>query len=104
MRTPTTPKPPLAVSLVCVLLVACGAHAAPGSTSDDADGPLAECEAFLSAYGHCLESLGPPRVAQARLEQTRAGLVAQAGRGEASRAALRRECLENLSQVQTTCR
>jgi len=87
---------------VLALLPACSSsHSTKESPADE---PIEECDAFLGAYEHCLDSLGPASIAQARVEQTRAGFVAQAGHGEAARAALRQKCADNLSQLKTTCR
>ena len=91
----------LVAGLLAAPLVACGSHA---TGSQDATGPIEKCDAFLTAYGHCLDSLGPAQIAKERLEQTRAGLAAQAGRGAAARAALRKQCVDNLTQITTTCR
>jgi hypothetical protein len=99
------PKCPSGLSvLVLTLLFGCsGRHA----TKDDAEStePIQECNAFLSAYEQCLETLGPARIAQARVEQTRAGLVAQVqtAHGDTARAALRKQCTDNLSQLKATC-
>jgi hypothetical protein len=90
------------LSLVALVVVGCGSHA-KGDRSEPEE-PITECEAFLAAYDHCLGSLGPDRIAKARVEQTRAGLVAQASRGDAARAELRKKCTDNLSQLKATCR
>jgi hypothetical protein len=88
--------------LGAVVVLGCGSRA-KGDRSE-AKEPIAECDAFLAAYDHCLGSLGPDRIAKARVEQTRAGLVAQASHGDAARAALRKQCTDNLSQLKATCR
>jgi hypothetical protein len=92
----------IAVAILTAGLAACSARSGGGSSSSDA--PIEECEAFLTAYEQCLGSLGTPQVAHARAEQTRSSLVAQAERGDAARGEVRRKCVANLSQLQTTCR
>jgi hypothetical protein len=93
----------LAACLTTAVLGACASHAATTGSQDTA-GPIEECEAFLKGYEHCLDSLGPTKIAQARVEQARAGLAAQVGHGEAARAALQKQCADNLSQLKATCR
>jgi hypothetical protein len=83
-------------------LFACGGSHAAAEVQDA--GPIEECEAFVASYQSCLGSLGPADIAQARAEQTRAGLAAQATRGPEARAALREKCVANLSRLRTTCR
>jgi hypothetical protein len=91
-----------AILLGAVVVLGCGSRA----TGDrpEVEQPISECEAFLAAYDHCLGSLGPDRIAKARVEQTRAGLVAQASHGEGARTELRKRCADNLSQLKATCR
>ena len=85
------------------LLAACGSRSAPSGSN--AAEPIPECDAFVAAYAHCLGTLGPERIAQARAEQTRSGLVVQtqAAHGDAARAELRKQCEANLSQLTATC-
>jgi hypothetical protein len=93
----------VAALFAAAALAACGSHASP-SGSNAADQPIPECEAFLSAYEHCLDSLGPTWIAQARVEQTRAAFATQAAQGPAAGQALRKQCVDRLSQIKTTCR
>ncbi len=94
----------LALAGIGVLsLLGCGSHA-KGDSAEAANEPIAECEAFAAAYEHCLGTLGPDRIAKARAEQTRAGLLTQARQGEAARAVLRTQCSANLAQINATCR
>jgi hypothetical protein len=82
--------------------VACRSHAETGDSQEPAR--LApECDAFLSAYGRCLDVLGPEAIAKARVDQARAGLLGQVGHDEVSHAALGKQCAVNLSQVRGTC-
>jgi hypothetical protein len=92
----------LTAVLIGAFVVACGSHASNDGRETSA--PIEECDAFLTAYEHCLDSLGPANVARARVEQTRAGLAAQVGNGPAARSALRKQCADNLSQIKATCR
>ena len=92
----------LALAFTSASLLACGGNHATADAPDA--GPIAECEAFLASYERCLDSLGPADIARARVEQTRAGLAAQAEAGGTSRAALRQTCAENLAQLGTSCR
>ena len=87
----------------CVLFLATAACTSPSTgEQSDPDEPISECETFLASYEHCLSGLGPPSIAHARIEQTRAGFAAIHGKGP--RAALRKECAENLTQLKSTCR
>ena len=92
----------LAGLLLVALFLGCGSHAAPSGSN--AAEPIPECDAFLTAYGHCLGSLGPTWVADARVAQTRTAFATQAGQGQAAGQALRKQCVERLSQIKTTCR
>ena len=93
----------LVAALLLSALAACGSHATP-SDSNTADQPSPECDVFLSAYEHCLDSLGPAWIAQARVEQTRTAFATQAAQGPAAGQALRKQCVDRLSQIKTTCR
>ncbi len=93
----------VAALLGAAAAMACGSHAAPGD-SNAADQPIPECEAFLTAYEHCLGSLGPAWIAEARVEQTRAAFATQVAQGPAAGQVLRKQCVERLSQIKTTCR
>lgn len=101
----TLPAGPFCILVAIGLsaLAACSDHAA-SSGSNAADEPIPECEAFLSAYEHCLGSLGPTWIAKARVEQTRAAFVTKATQGPGAGQALRKQCVERLSQIKTTCR
>lgn len=89
------------VPLLALLAACSGRHPIPEAQTNES---IQECDAYLTAYEHCLNSLGPAQIAQARVEQTRAGFATQAARGEAARAALRKQCVGNLAQIKTTCR
>lgn|SRR5487761_2013238 len=91
--------PAFAVGLLLLVSACSGRHAADVAQVDE---PIDECEAFLASYAHCLGTLGPAAVAQARVEQTRAAFAAT--HGVAPRAALRQKCVDNLTQLKTTCR
>jgi hypothetical protein len=92
-----------AVALLGVVsLAACGSHG--GSSSQNANEPIPECDAFLTAYEQCLDSLGPLWIAQARVEQTRAAFATQVAKGPSAGQALRKQCANRLSQIKTECR
>ena len=97
------PIVPLASLLAVCASTACSSRPATGGAEAKAE-PIPQCEAFLSAYEHCLDALGPSDIARARVEQTRAALTTQLSGGTAARAALREKCADNLSQLRTTCR
>jgi hypothetical protein len=92
-----------AAFLGAAVLAACGNHATTVG-SQAADEPIPECEQFLAAYEHCLDSLGPVWIAQARIEKTRAAFATEAAQGAAAGQALRTQCIAQLSQLRTTCR
>jgi hypothetical protein len=84
------------------LLVACSSgHTAGGEAPSE---PIRECDSYLAAYEHCLNSLGHERVTEARVEQRRAAFAAQAALGGSARQALRKQCTDGLSQIKTMCR
>jgi hypothetical protein len=66
--------------------------------------PIEECEGFLGAYARCLRAGGDQAIVAARLEQTRAALTAQASGDAAAREQARRQCADNLSHLNATCR
>lgn len=86
-----------------LLLLGCGSRANGGD--GETNPPIEECDAFVAAYAHCLGTLGPERIAQARVQQTRTGLATQvqSAHGDAARTALRKQCADNLSQLKATC-
>jgi hypothetical protein len=90
----------LSAMLVLLLASACSSRKPQGESSGPE--PIPECDAFLASYQHCLEKLGPPAIAQARIAQTRAAF--DATQGTTARTALRKTCAQNLSQLSTTCR
>ena len=91
--------------LLGALLLGCGSRAKRSDGDVDANQPIAECDAFVAAYAHCLSTLGPEGIAQVRAEQTRAGLLAQTEHADAAaRTALRKQYAANLSQLKATCR
>ena len=93
----------IAITLASALsIVACGSRG-HGETSGS-EQPIAECEAFLSAYQHCLESLGPKDVAAGRIAQSRETLRAEASRSESARSDVRRKCSANLASLASSCR
>jgi hypothetical protein len=100
------PKGPLTSALAGLLLSPWQLLACSRATIDERvpDAPIAECEAFLTAYEQCLETLGPRSIAQARVEQTRASFDAQLGKGPAVRETLRNRCVTNQSQLGAICR
>jgi hypothetical protein len=91
-----------AVAMIVASLAACSARSGVESSSSDA--PIKECEAFLTAYEQCLGTLGSAQVARTRAQQTRSSLAAEAERGDLARGEVRRRCVANLSQLETTCR
>jgi len=93
----------LAGCLLGAVFLGCGAHRA-GDDAQESNVPIEECDAFVAAYSRCLGTLGPDRIARERAEQTRSGILAQASRGEAARAAVRKQCVDNLSRLNTSCR
>ena len=86
--------------VVLALLCACSGHQPTGDSQPDE--PIQECDLFLASYEQCLGTLGPASVARARVEQTRAAFAST--HGTAPRAALRQKCIDNLTQLKTTCR
>ena len=103
VRTPTRGRlGRVAILIALPIVVACGSHRGDGAHPQDE--PIEECEAFLASYEHCLASLGPARIAQARVEQTRSAFRAQAAAGDTARSNLRQKCVANLADLKTTCR
>jgi hypothetical protein len=92
-----------AVLLSLSLLVACSSRQTTGEAEATSE-PIRECDSYLAAFEHCLNSLGHERVTQARVEQRRAAFAAQAALGGSAREALRKQCTAGLSQVATMCR
>jgi hypothetical protein len=92
----------LVLALISAGLAACG-NAKTTARKED-PGPVAECDAFVASYEHCLESLGPASIARERAVATRATLLAQAAQGDGAREALRQKCADSLSRLTKTCR
>jgi hypothetical protein len=87
------------------LLLACSSPGTADSTGAGASEvePIKECEAFLAAYSRCLGSSGGDAVTNARIEQSRAALTKQAATGANARDSVRRQCVDNLSQLSRAC-
>jgi hypothetical protein len=100
-RRPVT----LLAPLLAVLALGCGSHAKQDGAQEANPSPIAECDAFVAAYARCLAAHGPERLADARAEQTRAGLATQihAAQGDGARAVLQKQCSANLSQLKASC-
>jgi hypothetical protein len=84
-----------------LLTAACSGDQASGHAMQG-DAAIAECDSYVAAYERCLITLGPTEIAHARAEQARATLT-QAGTDDA-RTALRRQCKQNLAQLESSCR
>jgi hypothetical protein len=103
MDAPTRRRFALATAgLLLAVLSACGSHAKKDAQDDT---PIEECTAFVAAYEHCIATLAPANIAQARADQARAGIAGEiaAAQGETAREALRRRCSDNRTNLQATC-
>ena len=85
------------------LLTACGGSHTSGNAHQQSES-IAECDSFVAGYERCLRTLGPAEIARARAEQTRVALTPTSTATDEARSALRRQCQQNLAQLESSCR